>query len=47
MKTVTPYTKPVIIPGEKKEKEKVTNLCISGGFVNTEKAVIYLLENKK
>ncbi len=47
MKTVTPYTKPVIIPGEKKEKETISNMCISGGFVNTEKAVIYLLENKK
>jgi cell wall-associated protease len=45
MKTVTPYTKKVIIPGEKKKTSTLHKMCISGGFINTEKAVIYLLEN--
>lgn len=48
MKTVVPYKKKVKIPGKKKEKVKVSQLCISGGFVNTNNAVKELLGlNKK
>jgi cell wall-associated protease len=44
MKTVVVYSKPVIIPGTKKQKKKVDELCISGGFVNTKAAVDYLMK---
>jgi cell wall-associated protease len=48
MKTVTPYKKKVIVPGTKKDKKKISELCISGGFVNTENAVKELMGlNKK
>jgi subtilisin family serine protease len=48
MKTVTPYKKKVKIPGKKKSKAKLSELCISGGFVNTNNAVRELLGlNKK
>jgi subtilisin family serine protease len=48
MKTVTPYKKKVIVPGTKKDKKKVTELCIAGGFVNADNAVKELLGlNKK
>jgi subtilisin family serine protease len=47
MKTVTTYTKAVIIPGgDKKTTTTLDKLCISGGFINTERAVTYLLEGK-
>lgn len=42
MKTVVPYKKKVIIPGKKRKKAKVKELCISGGFVNVKNVVIYL-----
>jgi cell wall-associated protease len=44
MKTVVDYNKSVIVPGTKKNKKKVKELCISGGFVNTKNAVEYLLK---
>lgn len=46
MKTVVPYKKKVIIPGTNK-KAKVSELCISGGFVNANNAVSELLKNNK
>ena len=46
MKTVVPYRKKVIIPGTTKKKAKVSDLCISGGFVNANNAVTELLKNK-
>jgi subtilisin family serine protease len=46
MKTSVPYKKKVVIPGTKK-KVKMNNISISGGFVNAEAAVNYLLTNKK
>lgn len=48
MKTVVSYKKTVIIPGTKKEKKRVSELCISGGFLNANNAVKELLGlNKK
>lgn len=48
MKTVVPYKKKVIKPGTKKSKVKMTELCISGGFVNANNAVEDLMGlNKK
>jgi len=46
MKTVVPYKKKVRIPGTKK-KTKVSELCISGGFINANNAVNYLLSKGK
>jgi len=56
MKTVTPYSGKVNVPGLKAPKglrkkmkpvkKKVTELCISGGFVNVNNAVIELLKKK-
>lgn len=46
MKTVVPYKKNVYIPGTK-QKTKVSELCISGGFVNAYNAVNYLLQQGK
>ena len=43
MKTTVHYKKNIIIPGTK-SKAKMNTLSISGGFVNAEKAVTYLLE---
>jgi cell wall-associated protease len=43
MKTVVPYKRKVKIPGKKKSKTKLTELCISGGFVNTNNAVKELM----
>ncbi len=52
MKTVTPYTKKVIVPGSSKKyllffkkhkKQHMAELCVSGGFVNVYNAVVYLL----
>lgn len=47
MKTVVPYTKSVKVPGTKKEKKKVSELCISGGFINANKAAMELMGLKK
>ncbi|MBL7889544.1 MAG: S8 family peptidase [Bacteroidia bacterium] len=48
MKTVVPYKKSVVVPGSKKDKKKVAELCISGGFVNANNAVMELMGlNKK
>ena len=47
MKTVVHYDKPVIVPGTKKTKKKVEELCISGGFVNAKAAVEALLKQGK
>ncbi|MEI7594475.1 MAG: S8 family peptidase [Bacteroidota bacterium] len=46
MKTVVPYKKAVIVPGTK-EKKLMSDLCISGGFINTNNAVIEILKQKK
>jgi subtilisin family serine protease len=46
MKTTVQYKKKVVIPGTKK-KVKMNSISISGGFVNAEAAVNYLLTNKK
>jgi subtilisin family serine protease len=47
MKTVTPYSKSVIIPGgDKKTTTTLDKLCISGGFINTESAINYLMSGK-
>lgn len=43
MATVEPYGKKVRVPG-KKERVRMKDLCISGGFVSSENAVRYLLE---
>jgi len=45
MKTTVQYKKRVLIPGTKK-KVKMNTISISGGFVNAEKAVSYLLNNE-
>ena len=45
MKSTSPYKNKVVIPGTKK-KVKMNQLAISGGFVNAENAVIYLLNIK-
>lgn len=58
MKTVVPYTKKVLLPGgvivetkkgpkAKKAKVKLEDISITGGFVNCNNAVIYLLEQEK
>jgi len=56
MKTVVPYSGKVNVPGLKKPKglrkkmkpvkRKVSELCISGGFVNVNNAVIELMKKK-
>jgi subtilisin family serine protease len=46
MKTVVHYKKKVKVPGSKKTKKKVEELCISGGFINVNAAVVYLLNRK-
>lgn len=46
MKTVVPYKKKIRVPGTKK-KDRMNAVSISGGFVSAEKAVQYLMENKK
>jgi len=43
MKTVVTYDKEVNVPGTKDEKKKVSELCISGGFVNVNNAVMQLM----
>lgn len=48
MRTVVPYKKKVIKPGTKKSKVKMTELCISGGFINANNAAKDLMGlNKK
>ncbi len=48
MKTVVPYKKKVLLPGSKKTKVKVKDICISGGFINANNAVKELMGlNKK
>ena len=50
MKTVSTTTKKIVIPGRQKDKSSglMKDVSISGGFINAEKAVTYLLskENK-
>ncbi|MBA3971522.1 MAG: S8 family serine peptidase, partial [Bacteroidetes bacterium] len=57
MKTVVPYSRKVNVPGQRKPKffrkkktkavkKKVSEICISGGFVNVNNAVIELLKKK-
>lgn len=43
MKTVVPYDKEVTLPGTKKDKKKVTDLCVAGGFINVNNAVMKLM----
>lgn len=47
MKTVVPYKKKVKLPGKKKEKTKLNELCISGGLISANNAVTELLKTKK
>ncbi|CAG5080424.1 S8 family peptidase [Parvicella tangerina] len=58
METVVPYKKKVLLPGgivketkkgpkRKKKKVKMEELCITGGFVNCNNAVVHLLEKEK
>jgi len=44
MNSVTPYKKKVLVPGTK-EKLKMSQLCISGGFLNAANAVNYILQH--
>lgn len=46
MKTVVPYKKKVKVPGTKKTKKKLKELCISGGFVNVNNAILELNKRK-
>lgn len=46
MKTVVPYRKKVKVPGTKKSKMKLKELCISGGFVNVNNAILELNKRK-
>ncbi|MBL7883346.1 MAG: S8 family peptidase [Bacteroidia bacterium] len=43
MKTVVPFKGSVVVPGSKKEKKKVAELCVAGGFVNANNAVMELM----
>lgn len=48
MRSVVPYKKPLKIPGgSKKDKKKLQELCISGGFINVNNAVLELLSKTK
>ncbi len=47
MRSVVTYKKCVKVPGTKKEKKKLNELCISGGFVNANNAVLDLLNKGK
>jgi subtilisin family serine protease len=44
MKTVTPYSKKLKVPGQPKSKETLSELCVSGGIVNAYNAVRFLLK---
>ena len=43
MKTVVPYKKKIIKPGSRRGKVKIKELCISGGFINANNAVLELM----
>jgi cell wall-associated protease len=47
MRTAVPYKRKLKVPGTKKTKKKLKELCISGGFVNANNAVIELLGKTK
>lgn len=48
MRSVVTYKKPLKIPGgKKKDKKKLSELCISGGFINVNNAVLELLSKTK
>jgi len=47
MRTVVRYNKTVKVPGNNKNKKKVDELCIAGGFINVNAAVTELLNRKK
>jgi subtilisin family serine protease len=48
MKSVQPYKRKVVKPGTRRGKVKVNELCISGGFINANNAVMELMGlNKK
>ncbi len=47
MRSVVTYKRSVIVPGTKKNKKKLNELCASGGFVNANNAVIELLHKTK
>jgi len=48
IKTVTPYSGKVIVPGTKKTKKKMNEISISGGFINANNAAMELMGlNKK
>ena len=48
IKTSVPYKRKVKVPGTKKSKKKLNELCISAGFINANNAVIELIGlNKK
>jgi cell wall-associated protease len=46
MKTVVPYKRKVILPGTRKKKTKVNELCISGGFINANNAIAELQKSE-
>lgn len=46
MLSVTPYKKSVVVPGAK-EKKKMGELCITGGFLNAANTVNYILKTYK
>lgn len=47
MKTVVPYTKEVKVPGSPKTKKSFAEMSISGGLINANNAVLYLLKQTK
>ena len=48
MKTAVPYKRKLKVPGTKRSKKKIKELCVSGGFVNVNNAVKELMGlNKK
>ncbi len=46
MNSVTPVQDEVLIPGSKTDKTKFSNLCVSGGVVNLNNALIYASKMK-
>ncbi len=47
MRSVVTYKRRVKVPGTKKDKKHLNELCISGGFVNANNAVLELLNKAK
>jgi cell wall-associated protease len=47
MRTVVVYKKKVKVPGKKKEKAKISDLCISGGLISANNAVKELMNTRK